>query len=42
MKKIYEQADIEFLEFKQCDVVLASILIGTGDNILTDDYDELL
>lgn len=42
MKKIYKPLTVEFLEYNKQDVIMASVVFGSGDNAITDDFDDLL
>ena len=42
MKKIYKPLTVEFLQFSNQDAIMASVVFGSGDNSITDDFGEIL
>lgn len=42
MRKIYKQATVEFIEFDKQDAILASVVVGDGDNAFSDEFDDLI
>ncbi len=41
MKKVYKTLKFEFIEFKTDNVIMSSVVLGDGDNSITDDFEDL-